>query len=481
MPEAPPHLDQVKRLSTKLDERVAEHTRLEPYLGGEAPLPPAVTQARLTKVYRYLMPVSDAPWGSLVVDAKLDRLEVSGFRDVVNQKAADRVWADAWQSNGMDAESKLGLGAALLDGRFYASVWPGDDGQPDIALDDMTQMIVEYEEGSRRRRTAALRRWTDDGRVQATLWRRDGLYKYQGPADSANTPTATVEWEKREVEGEEWPLPNPLQIVPVEIRVNPRLKPGRFPYARGEFAHCTGLIDRINLLTFLGLVIAFWMGFPLRGVIGDKIRREVLVDDDGNPLIDAGTGKEKTRAIPPFDVHPDSVFQLENPEAKLAEFKAADRRNLSIYDELQQLAVITKTPRHYLPMEGGISNIATETVNAYEGAMHAAVKSHKASTGEGWEEVNRMCGRVLGVDISPRAEMVWHDHQFRSLAEQADAFVKLTGSGSGNGLPFIAAAELALSASQDQLNRWQTQQAVNPLMQLIAAAQNGAPGGVPTG
>jgi hypothetical protein len=139
-----------------------------------------------------------------------------------------------------------------------------------------------------------------------------------------------VEWEKRPVDGEDWPLANPLGVVPVvEIRVNPRLAPGNFPYARGEFAHCTGLIDRINLLTFLGLVVAFWMGFPLRGVIGDKIRREVLVDDDGQPIVDAATGKQKTRALPPFDAQPDSVFQFENPEAKIAEFKAADRRNLA--------------------------------------------------------------------------------------------------------------------------------------------------------
>jgi hypothetical protein len=94
-----------------------------------------------------------------------------------------------------------------------------------------------------------------------------------------------------------------------------------------------GLLDRINLLTFLGLVVAFWMGFPLRGVIGDKILR----DDDGKPL-------------PPFKVAADEVFQFENPAAKLAEFKAADRGNLSIFDELAQLAYLTKTPAHYFPL-----------------------------------------------------------------------------------------------------------------------------------
>jgi hypothetical protein len=279
-----------------------------------------------------------------------------------------------------------------------------------------------------------------------------------------------VEWEKRPVDGEDWPLANPLGVVPVvEIRVNPRLAPGNFPYARGEFAHCTGLIDRINLLTFLGLVVAFWMGFPLRGVIGDKIRREVLVDDDGQPIVDAATGKQKTRALPPFDAQPDSVFQFENPEAKIAEFKAADRRNLSVFAELDQLAVITKTPRHYFPLEQGMSNLSADAIMASEGGMHAAVTGHKASIGEGWEEVCRLAGRILGVELSQQASMEWMKHESRSLAEQADAFVKLAGS-NGNGLPWTAAAEVALNVTQDQLSRWQAQQAMNPL-----AAHHGRP------
>lgn len=479
----------VKRLSEQLDKRVSVHERLEPYLEGNCPLPPAVTEAKLTKLYRHLMPVAEAPWGSLIVDSKLDRLEVTGLKDAADKAAADKVWSEGWQTNAMDAESKLGHGAALLDGRFYATVWPYENGQPvaeigegtepDIALDDVTQMIVEYESGSRRRRKAALRRWKEGSRTYATLYLPDGIYKWQGPEQSSETPTMSVEWERRNVDGEDWPVANPFEpFVPVvELAVNRRLKPGGFPYARGEFAHCTGLIDRINLLSFLGLLVAFWMGFPLRGVIGEKAHHRVLKDDDGNALIDDNTGKEKTEVVPPIDYRPDSFFQLTNPEAKLAEFKSADRGNLSIFDELQQLAVITKTPRHYFPMEGGISNIATETVNAYEGAMHAACTGHKAGLGEGWEEVSRLCGRVLGVEISQRAEMLWADHESRSLAERADAASKLKDV-----IPQIAVAELALNATPEQIAGWQSMSAANPLAQLVAAAkQPETPAPMPNG
>lgn len=469
MPELPDLLAQVKRIATVLDARAGEHARVEPYLIGEAPYPTAVSQARLTEVYRYLMPVAEAPWGSLVVDSKLDRLEIAGIRDVNNKDGAEKVWASGWQTNHMDSESKLAHGAALLDGRCYATVWANPDGTPDIALDDMTQMAVEFVEGSRHKRAAALRRWDEGSTTYATLYRPEGIYKFKKRDEShtgSDPVTGDDTWSKAIVDGEDWPLENPFGVVNVvEVAINRRLTPGRFPYARGEFSHCTGLIDRINLLTFLGLVIAFWMGFPLRGVIGDKIRREVLRDDDGNPIIDEATGKEKTKVIPPFDLHPDSIFQLENPAAKLAEFQAADRRNLSVFAELDQLAVITKTPRHYFPLEQGMSNLSAEAIMASEGSMHAAVTGHKSTLGEGWEEVNRLCGMVLDVEISPQAEMVWMDHQSRSLAERADAASKLKDI-----LPPLAIAELVLNATQDQINRWNAQSATSPLLQLMAAA-----------
>lgn len=302
-----------------------------------------------------------------------------------------------------------------------------------------------------------------------------------------------MEWERRQEEGDDdWPVTNPFDgAVPVvELGVNRELRPGSFPYARGEFANVTGLLDRINLLTFLGLVVAFWQGFPMRGVIGEKIRREVLRDDDGQALVDEG-GKERTKQVPLMEMRPDSLAQIENPNAKTFTWDAADRGNLSIYPELEQVATLTATPRHYVPMEGGMSNLSPEMIAAAEGGMHAAVKTHKGTLGEGWEEVNRLAGEVLGEELSPRASMEWMKHESRSLAEMADAYVKLLGS-NGNGLPAAAAAEIALNVTQDQMARWEQEGGASVIVDMLRQAQapppvpapngNGAvPSGVPAG
>ncbi len=455
MPDIP-NLGQLTRLCSALDTRARTARLLNGYDEGPCPLPKAIVESKLTKAYKMLMPMSDAPWGSLVVGSSLDRLEVSGITDTEDE-VAEAAWG-FWQDNMMDAESRLLHHSALVTGRAYTLVWGREDepSVPEISLESSEQMIVQYREGSRRHRVAALRRWVDEelSRPMATLYRPDGIFKYQGAKNSSGGPG--TQWEIREVEDEQWPLANPLETVPVvEYAINRRLKPGSLGYARGEFANCTGLIDRINLLTFLGLVVAFWMGFPLRGVIGDKILR----DDDNNPL-------------PPFDVNADGIFQLEDPEAKIAEYKAADRSNLAIYPELDQLATITRTPRHYFPLAGGMSNIAADTIRANEGSLHAKVNGdYKPSLGESHEETLRLCGMVANqTPLSPRAQLGWKDTESRSLAERADAATKL----SSTGLPWTVVAELALNANQDQISRWQAEGASSSIGQVLNAALNGA-------
>lgn len=468
---------QLKRLTTELDQRTRRHEVVKAYSQrtSKSMIPPAIVQARLTRAYQHLMAMSEMPWGKLIINSKLDRLEVTGI-DTGDTGLDERVWREIWQANAMDLESKLAHRAALRDGRAHALVWPAADGMPEVTLDDVTQMIVEFREGSRRHRTAALRRWRDDNDKDfATLYRPDGIFKFRRKAPGEQEMVKGCDWVRRDVDGEVWPLPNPFGVVPVvELGVNRDLAAGRFTWCRGEYEDETGLMDRVNLLTFLGLVVALWMGFPLRGVIGEKIRWRVLQDDDGNALLD-DSGRAREVADPPFDVHADSMFQLEDPQAKLAEYKAADRGNLSIYDELAQLAAATSTPRHYFPVAGAIANVSAETIRAFEGPLHATVNgSHKPSLGEGWEEVCRLGARMHPdqLVVPAHASLGWADHESRSLAERADAYTKLAGGDTG--LPWMAAAEIALNLTQEQIRRYAAENAGDALSRLITAASEPA-------
>lgn len=473
-------LAQLSQLSAELDRRGSEHNILTAYRNGDAPLPAAVKQAKITSAYQVLMPFASSNWSGLIVDSVLDRLALSGIRSE-DSAAAEAVWG-VWQDNQMDSESKLAHDATLTDGRCFALIWPDSAGNPQITLDDSSQMIVAYQEGSRRHRVAALRRWVDEDDVPyATLYRPEGIYKFVGKKGSvgksinpaigpltagqagigetvrrfiANIDPKKSDWQMREVPDEEWPLPNPTGVVPVvEIAVNRRLKPGIFGSASGEFAHSTGHIDRINILTFLGLVVAFWMGFPLRTVIGEKL----LKDDEGNILA-------------PFRAMGDEVAQFENPDVKLEQFQAADLKNLSVEEHVKQLAAITKTPAHYLIAE--MVNLSADAIRAAEAALNSKVTNHKASLGEGWEEVLRIAGMMLDnpVDLSPRAEVLWEDHEARSMAERADAALKLKEI-----LPWQPLAEKVLGATQGEIARWEAMRGGTALDKIVAEMAAPAP------
>jgi len=452
---------QVSPMLRELRRRAVKYRDLDAHYEGSSPIPSSIARARITNAYRMLMPLASAPWGALVVDSVQDRLEVTGIRSP-DEQADELVW-DVWQDNAMDAEAKLAHATALIGGRAFATIWPDSDGRPRITTDTPEQMIVQYREGSRRDRVCAMRAWVDEDETEhLTIYRPDYIFKLQKARAQQPSTTdlaflaADTWWEPRAFE-DEWVLENPFGLVPVvELPVNRRLKPGTFGYARGEFEHATGLIDRINLLTFLGLVVAFWMGFPLRGVIGE----ELLKDDNGNVLA-------------PFDAHAGGIFQLENPEAKIVEYNAADRKNLSIIHELDQFAAVTKTPRHYMPMESGMANLSADAIRASEGGLHAKVRGlHKPFLSEGWEEVLRVAGLMLPqpVELSPRAELQWADHESRSLAERADAASKLKDI-----IPWQAVAEMALQASADQVQRWQSERTGDAFAQVLTAVTQPPP------
>lgn len=147
MPSNDELLAQVQTLTSELDKRTRRHEKVEPYFetsGGQTPIPAAVSAAGLTNAYQQLMAMSEMPWGKVIVNSKLDRLEVTGIQSET-KAVDDAVWG-VWQDEAMDLESRLAHSSTLLDGRAHALVWPRD-GRPRISLDDATQMVVQYEEG----------------------------------------------------------------------------------------------------------------------------------------------------------------------------------------------------------------------------------------------------------------------------------------------------------------------------------------------
>ncbi len=441
----------------QLDRQAAAHARHDAYYRGDHPLPDAPAGARAE--YLRLMRLARSNWCQLIVDAVAERLTVDGVR-FGNQSSADvDVWRTLWQPNDLDAEHGSVHLEALIGGAAYVLVWPdvdrGVDGPPTITAEHPAEVYVELEPGNRRRRRAAVKRYTDDGLEYVTLWTApDGdtpamVYKWRREPSSAK-------WEPYAADGDDGPeFENGLGAVPVvPFRNRARMiGPGVSELGNG----ITDIQDRINETLFGRLTAARFAAFRQRWVTG----LEIPVDPETN------------KPVEPFRAAVDRLWMAEDSEVKFGEFGATDLRPYieSVESDIQHLAAISRTPPHYLLGQSGAFP-SGESLKATETGLVAKVRSRMLSFGESWEEVVRL---GLAAQQDARAaddslEVVWRDPESKGLGELVDALVKLGTLG----IPREALWE-RYGASQVEIARWRGQAARADLAAAAAARNNPTP------
>lgn len=368
----------------------------------------------------------------LIVDSCAERLHVTGFRMGPDQNADKDAWG-IWQANKLDAHSQILHKTSLIEGEAYLGVWsnPKDASHPLIrALDPRSTIVVHGPEDPIERR-AAMRRWRDDwtGAVFATVYLPDGIYKYKATAAGAIVPPIQPEdadrfqfgllagWEKREVQGEPWPLPNPLKVVPIVPFPN-MPTPGLLGIS--ELATVIPVQDAINKLASDMLIASAFAGFPQR--YGINLPLKV------NP--ETGEVTFETGAI---DTNVDRLiaFGLTNPgdpEPKFGEFQEASLEPFTkaIAQRLQMIATDKRVPAHYI-LGGQGTFPSGEALRAVEAPLVTKVRDKMQWLGEAHEEVIRLAFSILGDDRGKTtdSEVIWKDPENQTESQHVDALLKL--------------------------------------------------------
>lgn len=424
------------RLLRKLHGRVADLNRWDAYYRGDQPL--AFASSKFRESFGERFPAFSSNFCELVVNGTAERLEVAGFR--FGSEAANRAAWDIWQQNDMDANSQLAHQEALIKGMAYALVEP-DEGGPIITIEDGCDAIVATDPKSRKRRLAGLKRWIDDkGQLVVYLYLPDALYKYTTKAkwtdEFSRWYFAPIPWEDGyefrlwgaaefvplEVPGEEWPVPNPLKVVPlIELPNRPRLKLG----GQSEIAAIRSNQDAVNKYRTDALIASEFAAFPQRYLLNFE------------PETDAETGRAKEPFKAAIDrlwtVPPPDPDNPDAPEAKFGQFEAA---SLEPYVRMIELEVghigsISRMPYHELLASPTSVPPSAESIKSSEAGLVRKVGRIETFLGEGWEEVLRTsflatespAAKVQG------AETVWLDSETRNEAVRTDAVVKLHGAG----------------------------------------------------
>lgn len=414
----------VKRLSDKLDKRFPSIRRRNDYYEGRHNLQYATKKWRET-FGTMLAGVSDN-WCGVVVEAPAERMGISGIRipeEGDGTSLSDQAW-EMWQRNELDAWAPIHHAGTLATGYGYVLVWSGEnenENGPKITVEDPEQCIVEYEPGSVSTRAAALKRYIDDwtGFEVAYLYLPDKLYRFRRKVRKDGTPDGRAAgggkvWQpypgQSDEEGgeEEYPLDNPLEVVPmVEFLNDPSVK--RIP--RSEIQRVMPMQDGANLLVANMYVAAEFSAYKQRYVLGWT--------PDVDPEAPAPSKAQVEASI-------SRLMTFQNENIKIGEFSETDLKNYvqAIEMVVHHIAAQTRTPRHYLLQQG--QSPSGDAIKSAETGLVAKVGNRTLGAGERWEEVIRLGFKSFGDSRSDltRAEIRWSDPEYRTEAELTDATIK---------------------------------------------------------
>ena len=356
----------------------------------------------------------------LVVDAIEHRLDVDGFRMGGSPQADADLWR-IWQHNDLDEWSQQAHLDALIYGRSYVMVW-GDENNPDvpcITVESARQLSVDYDLsqtsllGGRGVVTRAVKRWTEGDTDYATVYTENLIQRYAAPAGTSGD---RIDWRRREV-----PRLNTLGAVPIVPLLNrPTLT---MPLGESEMTDVIPVADAINKLATDMMVSAEYHAMPRRWATGIDLGG----NDDEAERTSAKVEQKWTQA------EAGRVWLSDSSDTTFGQFPEANLDNFigAINMYTARAAAITGLPPHYFG-QAGENPASADALRASEASLVERAKRKHKVFGGSWERVMRLALLVRDGEISDAArsmETIWAKAETPSVAQEADAAVKLYQAG----------------------------------------------------
>lgn len=414
-------------------------------------------------------------WVQVVADAPVERLTVTGIQ-AAGQDSADADTWEVWQRNDLDSESQLGFLSSVLGARTFMLVWgnPDDQDTPVVTFEDASSAVILYEPGSRTRRRAALKRWQDGYGEHATLYLPDEVWKFdRAPQNVIIKPPLLAAadeqvrpWMPRDTGNEPNPQRNPMGVVPMRELAN---RPMLVDEPISDVAGTVAMQDVVNLLWSQLLTASDYASLKQRIVIGAELPKVPILDDNGQ--------KVGEKPVPLSRFVKERTLWLEDPEAKVAEWAAADLKAFTDVIEVAvgHIAAQTRTPQHYLI--GKMANLSGDAMAAAETGVVKKTQEKQLWYGAGIRGAAELIALARGEKDKARAmaagRVLWADAESRNIAQLTDSLLKLKQIG----FPFqFLAARFGLTPTEvtELMEMREADAALDPVNALMGAA---APGG----
>jgi hypothetical protein len=390
----------------------------------------------------------------LAVEATAERMNVEGIR-IGDEPDADKdVWDGIWQGSDFDAGSQDAITSALVYSRSFVSVSPPKPGgRARLNYEDPRQVVLSYmPDGSR---GPALKVFTDEwtGDTFGTLYTNEVIVKMVRRGNPA--VGEDLRWLARDTRSESAVIRNPLGEVPF-FELQNKLTGS----IRSEVAPLVVPQQLLNQTMFNIEAIAEYGAFRQKWATGIEVPRDPVT---GNP-------------VAPYEAHIAKLFVAEGADAKFGDFGASDLGpHIDFAREIAaHMARLSRVPITYFL--SNISNLGGDAlallisglvlkcqrrVKGYEPAFEGAIRLALKAEGD---------ARANAANI----EIKWADMETRSMAQSADAAVKLT-QGDDPVITPQTAQEKFLGMSQTERDRddaWrQAGRATSNLAAVLDAAQ----------
>ncbi|BBY82019.1 phage portal protein [Mycolicibacterium pulveris] len=329
-----------------------------------------------------------------------ERLRVCGLGDAF----------DLYLSNNLDQRSAQVHRDALLYGPGYVLCWTDQRGRPTATVESPQTLVVQRDPITGELVSACKRVYTKTT-TEAWLYLPDEIRHYR--ADNPGAASAGFNL----VDSVE----NPLGTPPVAV-----IGHEDEPSAIADLV--SGLQDGLNKALLDGLCASEAAAFPRRAVSGLSPEERPVLDDEGNPVIEAG--EPVVELVNPLSEDRMKVWLAESPETKFTQLSAAD---LAAFEALvrvilAQCMMVTGLPAHYLgQLTAAAQPTSADALRASEAALVARCEAYQLLYGTGWERVGKLLlairdgGDPEEIDV----KVSWSPADTRSTAQEADAVVKL--------------------------------------------------------
>lgn len=386
-----------------IDMPAASYERLDRYYEGCSPLSYLAPEAVAVLGDRLRRLGVNVP--KVLVDSIAERLRVTGF-------AGADVWGD-WLRLDLDQLSHVTHRESLILGSSYVTVWAGADGRPQVSVESARQMSILVDPGSREP-IAAAKRWNTATTTEAFIYRPDRIERLR--ANSSGATTAGFEVVQV--------IDNPLGVIPVVQFANmARIVDNSLLWNDARIFRILGRSEMTDVIDLTDAVTKLLTDMMTASEVTARPRRwasgvELTEDEAGN-------------VVSPF-AETMKMLIAEQDSAKFGQLPGAD---LAGYENaigvlMRQISAVSGLPEHMLGI-GGDNPTSADSIRASEAALTAKSEARQQIFGRSWEQVMRLVVAVRdGVDpASVPVTVQWADAATRSVAQEADATVKLYQAG----------------------------------------------------